>query len=48
MKATVTYKEISKDVQKIKIENIHKIIANALKRTILENNNGNIRKIKVL
>ena len=38
MKVTITYKPISEDLQKIKTENICKIVANALKRNKLENN----------
>jgi hypothetical protein len=38
MKVTITYKQISEDLQKIKTEKICKIVANALKRNKLENN----------
>ena len=42
MKVTITYKQISEDLQKIKTENICKIVANALKRNKLENNKDHI------
>jgi hypothetical protein len=43
MKVTITYKQISEDLQKIKTENICKIVANALnKRNKLENNKHHI------
>ncbi len=38
MKVTVTYKQISEDLQKVKTENIYKIIAGAMKRHRRENN----------
>jgi len=38
MKVTITYKQISEDLQKIKAENICKIVANALIRNKSENN----------
>ncbi len=42
MKVTITYKQISEDLQKIKTEKICKIVANALKRNKLENNKDHI------
>ncbi len=38
MKVSVTYKQISEDLQKVKTENIYKIIAGALERNRRENN----------
>ncbi len=38
MKVNVTYKHISEDLQKVKAENIYKIIAGALERNRRENN----------
>lgn len=38
MKVTITYKQISEDLQKIKTDNIYKIVANALERNRRENN----------
>ncbi len=38
MKARITYKQISEDLQKVKTENIYKIIAGALERHRRENN----------
>ena len=42
MKVTITYKQISEELQKVKTENICKIVANALKRHKLENNKDSI------
>jgi hypothetical protein len=42
MKVTITHKQISEDLQKIKTENICKIVANALKRNNIENNEDHI------
>jgi hypothetical protein len=42
MKVNITYKQISDDLQKIKTENIYKIIADALKRNTSENDKGHI------
>ncbi len=38
MKVTITYKQISEDLQKIKTEKICKIVANAVKRNKPESN----------
>ena len=38
MKVTIKYKQISEDLQKIKAENICKIVANAIIRNKSENN----------
>jgi hypothetical protein len=38
MKANIIYKEISEDLQKVKTENIYRIVANALKREERESN----------
>jgi hypothetical protein len=43
MKVTITYKQISKDLQKIKTENICKIVANALKRNTSANDKSCIK-----
>ncbi len=42
MKVNITYKQISEDLQKIKTENIYKIVANAFKRNTLKTNKDHI------
>jgi hypothetical protein len=42
MEVTITYKQISGDLQKIKMENICKIVANALKRNTSGDNKSHI------
>jgi len=42
MKVTITYKQISEDLQKVKTEKICKIVANALKRNKSENNKDHV------
>ncbi|MGR3220045.1 MAG: hypothetical protein ACUZ8H_09555 [Candidatus Anammoxibacter sp.] len=43
MKTTLTYKEISPELQKVKTENIYNIIAGALKRNATRNVDRDIK-----